>query len=304
MVRQFVSRRADGASFPVSRVAGREPPTRSAVRRERYRFAPLPSLLALALIASCASGDEPIEPAVSSGNSALIRADFASAQASSQASLAASEGVRSGALAADTTVADATGGVAPTTTAVSASSAPGTAQDDAGAEPETQTAAVAAAGDPQAPTAAVKGTLESFAADALAAINAARAQPRACGDKAFPAVGPLRWNARAAYAAMLETEWMQSTNSFGHVWPTGERVWDRLALAGYAWSKADENIAAGFRSLDAAMKGWIDSPPHCVALMRADITEVGVSVVPGNAGNTYLSYWAMVLATPQAAASR
>lgn len=141
-------------------------------------------------------------------------------------------------------------------------------------------------------------TPDPFAAQALAAINAARSQARSCGDKAFPAVGPLAWNARAAYAALLESEWMLDSNAFGHAWPAGELVWDRLAMAGYRWSKADENIAAGYRSLADAMKAWIDSPPHCVALMRADITETAVAVVPGREGSAYLSYWTMVLATP------
>lgn len=153
--------------------------------------------------------------------------------------------------------------------------------------------------DPVTVQAAEEPVLDSFAKDAVAAVNAARAQGRNCGDKAYPAVGPLNWDARAAHAALLESEWMLDSNSFGHAWPTGELVWDRLTLSGYAWSKADENIAAGYRSLADAMQAWIDSPPHCVALMRADITEVAIAVVPGREGGTYLSYWTMVLATPK-----
>ena len=141
--------------------------------------------------------------------------------------------------------------------------------------------------------------LHQLAEAALAAVNLARAQSRMCGDSHRPAVGPLVWDARAAYAALLESEWMLESNSFGHAWPGGELVWDRLKMAGYDWSKADENIAAGYRSLEQAMQAWIDSPPHCVALMRGDITEVGVALVPGHEGSTYLSYWTMVLATPR-----
>ena len=92
---------------------------------------------------------------------------------------------------------------------------------------------------------------------------------------------------------------MQRDNTFGHEWPTGEHVWHRLVVSGYDWSRADENIAAGFRTLDSAMKAWIDSPSHCRALMRPDVVDVGVAVIPGEEGNTYLSYWAMVLAAPR-----
>jgi uncharacterized protein YkwD len=141
--------------------------------------------------------------------------------------------------------------------------------------------------------------LDGFAQEALAAVNAARAEARKCGDVAYPAVGPLRWEARTAYAALLESEWMLNSNSFGHTWPGGELVWDRLTMSGYRWSKADENIAAGYRSLAEAMKAWIDSPPHCVALMRADVTDVAIAVVPGMEGGAFLSYWTMVLAAPR-----
>ena len=158
-------------------------------------------------------------------------------------------------------------------------------------------------GSPTAPAAtapaATSPPLHPFAEAALAAVNVARSQARMCGDSHHPAVGALRWNARAAYAALLESEWMLEANTFGHAWPGGELVWDRLTMAGYDWSKADENIAAGYRSLEKAMQAWIDSPPHCVALMRADITEVGVALVPGREGSAYLSYWTMVLATPR-----
>jgi uncharacterized protein YkwD len=92
---------------------------------------------------------------------------------------------------------------------------------------------------------------------------------------------------------------MLSSDSFGHAWPGGELVWDRLTMSGYRWNRADENIAAGFRNLDDAMQAWIDSPPHCVALMRPDVTDVAIAVVPGRKGGAYLSYWTMVLAAPR-----
>jgi uncharacterized protein YkwD len=140
--------------------------------------------------------------------------------------------------------------------------------------------------------------LDPFAQDALDAVNLARSQARTCGDKSFPAVAALRWNPRAAYAALLESEWMLESNSFGHAWPGGELVWDRLEMSGYRWSKADENIAAGYRSLAEAMQAWIDSPPHCVALMRGDVADVAIALVPGRAGGAFVSYWTMVLASP------
>ncbi|MGB7180844.1 MAG: CAP domain-containing protein, partial [Burkholderiaceae bacterium] len=93
-------------------------------------------------------------------------------------------------------------------------------------------------------------------------------------------------------------EWMQRDNDFGHAWPDGTRVGDRLTMANYEWQHADENIAAGFRTLPEVIQAWIDSPSHCRALMRRDVSETGLAVVPGAPGNTYVSYWTMVVAEP------
>ncbi len=133
---------------------------------------------------------------------------------------------------------------------------------------------------------------------ALKATNAARAVGRACGDEWFDPVGPVKWQPQVAHAALMESEYMQQNNTFGHAWADGTRGGDRLNRAGYDRQLADENIAAGFGSLDSAIQAWIDSPPHCRALMRGDVSVVGIAVVPGNADNKYNAYWTMVLARP------
>ncbi|MEZ5659942.1 MAG: CAP domain-containing protein [Burkholderiaceae bacterium] len=139
---------------------------------------------------------------------------------------------------------------------------------------------------------------DPFAAQALAAINAARAAGARCGDQDMPAAPPVQWNAQVAYAALLQSEWMQQANAFSHAWPDGTRVGKRLDMAGANWYLADENIAAGFGSIDEAIVGWLASPSHCSALMRAELTEAGMAVVPGQPENSYASYWTMVLVRP------
>ncbi len=133
---------------------------------------------------------------------------------------------------------------------------------------------------------------------ALKATNAARAAGQTCGDEFYPPVGPVKWQPQVAHAALMETEWMQQNNTFGHAWEDGTRVGDRLTRAGYPWRLADENIAAGFGTLDKAMQAWIDSPPHCRALMRGDVSVVGIAALAGTESNTYSAYWTMVLADP------
>ena len=288
---------------------------RSSPPSSRAAFGALIGSLMLAIgLAGCGGGEgESTEAVVSQGNAAQIRAEYAQVDPVRAAAFDA----WSGRSAASAGAQSPAGSTTPSPALVSAASYPGTTPADAsntgtattsGADPaggqspgddgnggsggNGVTSASDTATDPNL-------TSTQFALEALAAINAARAQSRICGDVSYPPVPPLKWNARAAFAALLEVEWMQRDNAFGHEWPTGEHVWHRLAMAGYDWNRADENIAAGFRTLDTAMKAWIDSPSHCKALMRADVVDVGVAVIPGEASNTYLSYWAMVLAAPR-----
>lgn len=157
---------------------------------------------------------------------------------------------------------------------------------------------------PASTTAAAKDSSfspqDEFAATVLAAINDARAEARRCGDKDYPAVAAIRWNPRVTDAARLESQWMQTDNAWGHTWPDGTTVTQRLDRAGYFWHAAGENIAAGFITLEAVMQAWLDSPGHCVNIMRADVDDVGVALVWGGRSNTYRSYWTMVLAQPAA----
>ncbi len=224
----------------------------------------LPLFTVALLIAGCgggSDGDKGLDPALGQGNAEQIRKEYAALQPKDVPPLADSSRLASAGLDA---------------TAFASASASGSNEVSSEVPP----------------------LLDPFAQDALDAVNLARSQARTCGDKSFPAVAALRWNPRAAYAALLESEWMLESNSFGHAWPGGELVWDRLDMSGYRWSKADENIAAGYRSLAEAMQAWIDSPPHCVALMRGDVTDVAIALVPGREGGAFVSYWTMVLASP------
>lgn len=136
-----------------------------------------------------------------------------------------------------------------------------------------------------------------LAREVVKQVNELRAQPQRCGEESYPPVGPLVWNAQVAYAALMESQWMVDKNQFSHEWEDGSFVWNRFDKVNYAWARADENIAAGFRTLEEAMQAWLDSPSHCKAMMRADIREIGLSVLPGKAGNRYRSYWTMALGT-------
>ncbi len=226
-------------------------------------------------LAGCGGGGDgaaEVEAAVAAGNAGQIRKEY-------QVALAMVNAPRAGR--------ETTAGAGSVRTAALADPVDDTVTDGA-AEGVTAAATALPPDDPIA---------VGFRDDALAALNQARSVARRCGDREMPAVGPVAWDARVAYAALLESEWMLSRNAFDHAWENGELVWDRLMMAGYLWQAADENIAAGFNTLDAAMQAWLESPAHCVALMRADIEDAGIAVLPGHADSRYSSYWTMALGT-------
>ena len=110
---------------------------------------------------------------------------------------------------------------------------------------------------------------------------------------------PLAWNDRLTAAADAHSEDMSAKNYFSHTSADGRTLVDRVNAAGYAWTALGENIAAGYRTVDAVMNGWIASPGHCANLMNAGFAEVGVACVPGVPGNTYATYWTMELGRPR-----
>ena len=132
----------------------------------------------------------------------------------------------------------------------------------------------------------------------LSAINAVRAQGRNCGSITYPAVPALKWNALLERTALLHSQDMANRNYFDHTNPEGQQPWDRMTAQGYNWSAAGENIAAGQRTLEEVMQGWVGSAGHCKNLMSSGFTEVGMARFD-KAGTTYGVYWTQNFGKPR-----
>jgi uncharacterized protein YkwD len=141
--------------------------------------------------------------------------------------------------------------------------------------------------------------LAEFQADLLRRVNAARAAGAQCGARgAFAATGPLQWHGVLVRAAAGHSHDMATHNFFSHTGSDKRSVAQRIGDAGYGWSLAAENIAAGYRTVQEVMDGWMASDGHCANIMNPALRDVGVACVPGSASNTYGTYWTMALAAP------
>ena len=139
---------------------------------------------------------------------------------------------------------------------------------------------------------------EATARRVLELVNQARGQARTCGAKRHPAAGPLRPNPRLDRAALGHSEDMAGNGFFGHEGSDGSTVIVRVTRAGYAGRAVGENVAAGQATPEAAVEGWVKSPPHCANLMNPVFTEMGIAFVVNPASPTGI-YWTQVFGTPR-----
>ena len=66
---------------------------------------------------------------------------------------------------------------------------------------------------------------------------------------------------------------------------------DRITRIGFAWSGTSENVAHGQLTPEAAVRWWMNSPPHRANILSPDLTHFGA----GFASN----YWTQKFAIPR-----
>jgi uncharacterized protein YkwD len=140
--------------------------------------------------------------------------------------------------------------------------------------------------------------LPDFQRDMLERVNQARATSRLCGSNSLPAVPALAWDDRLLAAAAGHAADMAANDYFSHDGRDGRTFSQRISDAGYTWSAAGENIAAGQASVAQVVDAWLDSPGHCANIMSDSFTEIGVACVRDEA-STHIQYWAMSLGRPR-----
>jgi uncharacterized protein YkwD len=107
-------------------------------------------------------------------------------------------------------------------------------------------------------------------------------------ERARQGAPPLQRVASLGRAATAHAEDMVARGFFSHLSPEGSRLIDRVRATGYldGWPtwEVGEVLAWGGGELGtppAAMRLWLDSPPHRRALNRRAYREMGVGVAEG-----------------------
>ena len=139
--------------------------------------------------------------------------------------------------------------------------------------------------------------IATLRAQILTEINKARAVARVCGTKSFPAAPALARNTLLDTTAQAHSVDMANKNYFSHTSIDGRSPFKRMSDAGYKYSAAAENIAAGNSTAAATVQQWIRSSGHCANLMSATYIHTGIGY-GYSATSTYKHYWTQNFGRP------
>jgi len=108
---------------------------------------------------------------------------------------------------------------------------------------------------------------------------------------------PVTADSRLAAAARGHSVDMATRDYFDHDTPDGVKFGTRITNAGYAWSTAGENIAAGQSTPAEVMKSWMNSPGHRANILNCAYRNLGVGLAYSTTAS-YRTYWTQDFAAP------
>jgi uncharacterized protein YkwD len=128
--------------------------------------------------------------------------------------------------------------------------------------------------------------------------NEARARPRRCGTRQFPAAPPLTLERHLTSAAREHARDMARHNMLEHRGSDGSSPDQRVTRAGYKWRSTGENIASGPTTPEEVMAGWLASSGHCENIMSPRFSQMGIAWIVDPKSESGV-YWAQVFGTPR-----
>ncbi len=105
----------------------------------------------------------------------------------------------------------------------------------------------------------------------------------------------LKSNSLLKSAAQKHSADMAKKDYFSHTGKDGRSPFDRMTDAGYSFSAAAENIAAGQRTPADVVEGWMNSAGHRKNILNCTYTEIGVGYAKGG---SYGTYWTQNFGKP------
>ena len=95
---------------------------------------------------------------------------------------------------------------------------------------------------------------------------------------------PLVISAELSAKARVKAQDMKQKGYFSHNSPTYGTPFQMMKRLGITYRSAGENIAMGYRSAEAVVNAWMNSPSHRAAILSTKYTTMGIGYADG--------YWA------------
>ena len=86
--------------------------------------------------------------------------------------------------------------------------------------------------------------------------------------------------------AELKSKDMAEKNYFDHTSPTYGSPFKMMDQFGILYMAAGENIAKGYKTPEAVVKGWMDSPGHRANILNSSYGKIGIGIYTAD-----VSYW-------------
>ena len=106
-------------------------------------------------------------------------------------------------------------------------------------------------------------------------------------ERAAHGLQPLRVNNRLALAAGDRIDDMFDQRYFDHVAPDGTQPFVWADKRGYRYRVIGENLAVGYRSANAVVDGWMNSPGHRRNILTRGFDEIGIGIAEGSPTRGY-----------------
>src|SRR5262249_50665402 len=106
---------------------------------------------------------------------------------------------------------------------------------------------------------------------------------------------PLTANPVLTAVAQAHSVDMAVHDYFSHDSRDGRSPFDRMTAAGYRFSAAAENIAAGQPTPASVVTAWMNSAGHRANILNCGYTQIGVGYATGG---SYGTYWTQDFGTP------
>ena len=100
-------------------------------------------------------------------------------------------------------------------------------------------------------------------------------------ERAAYGLSPLTLSADLSDGARLKSQDMRDNRYFDHNSPTYGTPFEMMGSLGITYRAAAENIAMGYRTAEAVVDGWMNSPGHRANILSDKYTEIGVGHVDG-----------------------